>query len=185
MNNILRSFFMLSALSVFLLIASACAQSAPTQAAPDPVQGKVGTQLLINTYLGYSLEYPSNYDVAQYSENGLALVVGSLLNTEQPRADILVLPANGITAEQAADQFITGYPGFELARTTITVSGETAVVLDQVPGQDFNRVVFIVHADRLYQLRFSPADQNLGEVYMQMEALYNTVILTFKFDPLP
>jgi hypothetical protein len=53
--------------------------------------------------------------------------------------------------------------------------------LENVPGQDVSRQALVVHGDRVYKLTFVPADQAAGEVYAQMEALYTTVVNSFRF----
>jgi hypothetical protein len=44
-------------------------------------------------------------------------------------------------------------------------------VLDNMPGQDTNRQVVIVHNDRLYKLNFVPVGEDYGDAYRQMEDL--------------
>ena len=164
------------------------AQTAPTEAstAPSaPTGGKEGVRRFLNTYQDYAFQYPNSYDVAVSGPDGMSLVRGSLLATDQPRLDIQVQPVNNQTLAQAVEQFVAGYPGFELPRAELTLDGEPAVVLDAVPGQDLNRVVLVVHGDTLYTLRFSPSDGQLGEVFSDLETLYNTVIYSFDFDPMP
>jgi hypothetical protein len=185
-KTLFRSIFALHLLVILSLALSACSQATPIPGAAAPEGGKIGVRKLINTHLGYAVEFPSNYDIAQYSETGVSLIIGSLLNTQQPRADIRVEAAEqGLSVDQIADQFAAEYEGFDLARNEITVDGVKAIVFDQVPGQDFFRVVMFVHGGRLYHLTFSPADASLGETFTQMETLYNTVIGSFDLDPGP
>jgi hypothetical protein len=56
-------------------------------------------------------------------------------------------------------------------------------VLDNMPGQDTNRQVVIVHNDRLYKLNFVPVGEDYGDAYRQMEDLYTTVIHSWNFMP--
>ncbi len=60
------------------------------------------------------------------------------------------------------------------------IEGESAYYLGELPGQDINRRVFMVHNDVLYTLMFLPDNSN-APAYSQMEDLYAMVINTFHF----
>ena len=60
--------------------------------------------------------------------------------------------------------------GFAIQRSSAEIAGQPAVILDNVPGQDLNRRVLIVHNDRLYDLTFSPLD------HPEIETFYQTII---------
>jgi hypothetical protein len=149
-------------------------------ACPEPA---AGTQLLENEEHGYCLLYPTGYQVEQPNEDETILVVGSLMNVEDPRVHIEVSEAGDRTAEEAADQVEADYavPGLEVERSSATVGGEEAIVLDNLSGQDINRRVVFVHAGRLYDLMFAPASEDAGQVYQRMEELYDMVINSFTF----
>lgn len=150
-------------------------------ACPEPV---AGTELLQHQVYGYCLLYPDDLDAVQTSETGVSIVEGSLLaSSEHPRADIAIQDAAGRTVEQVADEMVASYEGFELRRSNVTIGGAEAAVLDDVPGQDINRVVLIVHDGRLYELRFSPAGEDAGEAFTRMEELYQVVTESFTFVP--
>jgi hypothetical protein len=154
------------------------------QSSADPTSG---SELLINEEHGYSLRYPNGYAIEHPNPDETVLVVGSLLNVEQPRLHIEVQAAEGRTAAEVADELMAdveaALPDFNVERGTVTLNGEQAVVLDHVPGQDINRLVFVVHNDHLYKLMFAPADESLGDTHAQMESLYATVIDSFSFQP--
>jgi hypothetical protein len=154
----------------------------PTVAEGCPV-ATAGTQLLVNEAHGYCLLYPTGYSAEWLNELEVVLVVGSLLNVEQPRAYIEVQEAAGRTAAQEADELVADVKGFAIERFSVMVGGEEAVVLESMPGQDTNRQVVIVHNGRLYKLTFVPAGEDYGDVYRQMEDLYATVIPSWNFFP--
>ncbi len=138
--------------------------------------------VLTNKEHGYSLYYPIGYNVQYPNENETVISVGSLLNVEQPRVYIEVREATGHTAAQVADELMTEFTvGFDVKRTSVMIDGEEAVVLDNVPGQDINRLVIVVHDDRLYKLTFVPMGEEYGKVYALMEDLYATIINSFRF----
>jgi hypothetical protein len=144
-----------------------------------------GTRVLADEAHGYCLLYPAEYSVERPNPDEAVLVIGSLLNVEQPRAYIAVQDAVGRSAAQAADELTAGFePGqFDIARTDTTIAGVDAVLLDHVPGQDINRLVVLVRGERLYTLTFAPADESLGDVFARLEALYATVVDSFRLLP--
>jgi hypothetical protein len=112
------------------------------------------------------------------------LVVGGLLDTAHARAHIEVEDALGRSAEEVATALIDEFNplGFELELVKgINVGGELGVMVDNVPGQDLNRRLFVVHNGRLYSFLFAPADAERPEILTQMEELYETVIGSFTF----
>jgi hypothetical protein len=151
----------------------------------DSIDPAAGNQLLRVEEHGYSLLYPDGYTVEHPNPDETVLVIGSLLNIEQPRLHIEVQETEGRTAAQEADERVAdvkaAMPGFDVERTMVTVGGEEAVVLDHMPGQDINRQVIVVHDDRLYRLTFAPADEAVSDSYAQMESLYTMVIGSFNF----
>jgi hypothetical protein len=141
------------------------------------------TQRLFNTDGHYCLSYPAEYKVEKPNRNETILVIGGLLDAASPRLHIKVSDAAGATADSTADHIVKDFEGFTLERSTTTVGGEPAVVLDRVPGQDINRRVIFVHEGLLYELYIAPADATLGEVYERMEALQAQVLGSFAFLP--
>ena len=132
--------------------------AAPAEAAACPTPTD-DTYLLRNPQHGYCLLYPATHKVERPNADEVNLVIGGLLNTIDPRANIRIVSGDGVTAESVADDIVTSFEGFAIARSETTVAGEPAVVLDNVPGQDLNRQVIFTHEDRLYHIYFSPIDQ--------------------------
>ncbi|MBX7253064.1 MAG: hypothetical protein K1X50_13870 [Candidatus Promineofilum sp.] len=116
------------------------------------------TYLLRNPQHGYCLLYPTTHKVERPNADEVDLVVGSLLNAGDPRANIRAMTGEGLTAESFADDLVAGFEGFEIARSETTVAGQPAVVLDDVPGQDINRQVIFTLDGRLYHIYFAPVD---------------------------
>lgn len=143
------------------------------------------TRLLTDEAGGYCLLYPTEYTVERPNADEIDLVIGSLLNVQDPRVSIVVQAADGRSAEQMADGFLAAVDGFDVTRTSTTVAGVEAAVLDNLPGQEVNRQVWFVRDGRAFQMVFTPADEGLGESYTQMEALYELVTDSFAvFSPL-
>lgn len=171
-------FMTMLVLAALMIILAACAQTPTGDTGED-------TRLLINTFKNYSVRYPAGYDLAIHSETGLALVKGSLLTTDQPRADINIMSTSGMTLEMAVAELVATYPGQSVKQSSIVIDGVPAVMLDAVPGQQVNRIVLLIHNEALIKLNFMPADPNAGDTYQEMELLYKTVIESLDFDPLP
>jgi hypothetical protein len=90
--------------------------------------------------------------------------------------------AHGRTAEEAATALVEEFEGFDHSVSFgVMVGGEGGFIVDNVPGQEINRQVFMVHNGRLYKFLFAPADPGRGQAYKQMETLYDTVINSFTF----
>ncbi len=145
------------------------------------------TRLLTNTRQGYCLLYPIEYKVEKPNQSETDLVIGGLLNVQDPRVNILVEETSGRTAEAVADEVAadveSASPGISIERSSITLGGVEAIVLDKLPGQDVNRRVFFEYDGLLYQLTFWPADENAGDAYTRMEALYEMIVNWFTFIP--
>jgi hypothetical protein len=87
------------------------------------------------------------------------------------------------TAEKIADEDMTFAAGSDVGRWTVTLDGEQAVVLDGMPGQDFQRRVYVVHEQTLYVLAFMPTRSENKVVSDQMEALYTAVTNSWAWSP--
>jgi hypothetical protein len=109
-------------------------------------------------------------------------IEGSLLNVEGPRVYIQTGEAAGRTAEELADELAAEIPeGFPIQRTTLTLDGQPAVVLSNLPGQDLHRTVIVVHGGRLYQFMFVPVGEDYGELAVLTEKLCGAVINLLQF----
>lgn len=142
------------------------------------------TELLVEANQKYAVRYPSNFDLEFYGEDGVAILKGTRNEYKGARADINLLHSGHATTQQLAAEYVADYPRVELTRSTITLDGEEAVVIDGVPGKLINRIVLIVHNDILYKFNFVPGDPSDRD-YDEMEALYKVIIESFEFDPQP
>lgn len=170
-------------LILIALFAAGCArQGRATEemgACPEPGEA---TALLKNEQLGYCLLYPDNY-IVEPRDSADILVIDTIMNHVDPRFDITVEDPAGRTAAEAADEWAQGWAGFEMPRSTITLDGKEAVVVNDVPGQELSRYLFVVHGDRLYRMMFTHTSPDLGETYMQAQNLYTVVTNSFHFLP--
>jgi hypothetical protein len=171
------------------LLPAACGSATAAEGMTVPLAGDgcpaetAETRVLRQPEHGYCLLYPVAYKVERPNEAETHLVMGSLLNVQDPRVSIATQKADGRTSGQFADELLASYQQFGIGRKTVMVDGVEAVVLDQLPGQEINRRVILVHEDWLYELTLTPADASLGAAFEGMETLYDTVIKSFLFIP--
>lgn len=173
-------------LLVALSLIACGASSEAAQACPEPADGN---QLLRNEAHGYCLVYPSGFVAEGMMES---MVINPApgrqgMGPVPPFVMIDVHAAEGSTAATMADSMVAqtqaAIPGMELDRSTITLGGEEAVVLDGVPGQELTRQLFVTKDDKLIIMTFAPADPGMGDLYSRMEMLYGTVANSFVFLP--
>lgn len=143
-----------------------------------------GVAAFANATPGYCLIYPESYVVEQPNPNETVLVIDSLMNHTDPRVSITVETANGRTAAQVVDGLLATFDTavFEIERSETVIGSQAAIMLDNMPGQDINRQLFVVHDDILYHMMFTPFDASLGEPYAQAEELFGMVTGSFIFE---
>ncbi|MCB0196779.1 MAG: hypothetical protein KDJ65_32805 [Anaerolineae bacterium] len=165
---------------------SRIAPDSVSQAAPDDCpQPADGLKLLVNAADGYCLLYPGAYQVVQLNAGSVEIVLDTLMNHIDPRGSVTVEDAAGRTVEEAAGEILASYslPDWNIHQTTMTLGGEEAFVLDNMPGQDINRRIVVVHEDRLYSFYFTPVDASNEEIYQRMAYLYTAIVDSFTFIP--
>lgn len=169
-------------LIVVALLIAGCAQLGGAVNKPlGCPEAAEGTELLSNERFGYCFLYPDRYTLRE-TESGDLLVIDSVMNHTDPRIEVTIADAAGRTATEAAETVIGEFPpGAVTEPSTISLGEETAVVVDNVPGQEISRLVFVVRGDDLYQLMFTPASPDLGETYIQMQNDYTVVTNSFHF----
>ena len=163
-------------LMLTLLAQGACAPSAG--ACPTSTSD---TKLLMNKEDGYCLLYPAE-DV---SNTPGWVVIHPLLGPGEVPGEawlyIQVQAAAGRAAAQIVDRGIAALgEGFNISRFAVDVDGEQAIVVDGLPGQVSNRLVMIVHDDRLYTLTFQPWQPGAAG-QTALEDLYKTVMVSLHF----
>ncbi len=93
--------------------------------------------------------------------------------------------ANGRTADQLADAYLSQFPAAQTASVTrapITIGGQPGVIVDGVPGPRQTRRAFVVHADRVYEFALSPYDDlAFAEDQAGAEAAWQTVTTSLVF----
>lgn len=155
-------------------------------AGPECPTAREGQVLYTNTEDGFCLLLPEKYmvDDTLTTETGTetAVFVESIMNTAEPKLFITVEPANGRTLEEVTTARQEEFAGLGVMFSFgYMLDGVPANQFDQLPGQDLNRQVLLVHHDRFYTLTFIPDDPEMVEVYAEMQALYDLVMDSFSF----
>lgn len=156
-------------------------------AGPECPETAEGLVLYTNVEDGFCLLLPEKYavDDTLVTDNGgteTAVYVESLMNTAEPRLFITVEPANGRSLEEVTTEKQEAFADFEVMFSFgYMLDGVPANQFDQLPGQDLNRQVVLVRNDRFYTLTFVPDDPAMGDVYTEMQTLYDTVMDSFSF----
>lgn len=160
---------------------------APLLAGPECPEAPVGSSLFTNAEDGFCLLLPDGYavDDSLTTDNGgaeTAVYVDSLMDTAHPRLFITVENANGRTLEEVTTAKQEEFADFEVMYSFgYMLDGVPANQFEQLPGQDLNRQVVLVHNDRFYTLTFVPDDPSMGDVYTEMQTLYDMVMDSFSF----
>jgi hypothetical protein len=162
----------------------------PTQQLPTPTSAlecpnpTEGMQLLRNDAYSYCFLYPDGYNRVDPLPYEVCLVPeGPAMACHTANLMLEVEEALGRTVDQIAGEMIAGEPVLEnVERTSLTVGGEEAVMLDGLGGQAATRRILIVHDEQLYELWFIPWDE-AGEGFEDLNMLYEAVINSFTFVP--
>jgi hypothetical protein len=171
---------------IMMAVAGCGLVSRPSRGGPSDCSAPAAnTQALRSEEHGYCLLYPLGYTTEQPNPQETIISSGSLLDVENPRVFVVVGDANGRAASDLAGGIVaevqTSLPNWGVRQSTTKFGGETAVVLDNLPGQDIGRQAIVVHNDRTYILTFVPAAPAQSGAYREMEQLYKTVVDSFRF----
>ncbi len=169
---------------------------APAQPAVTSTASQVAAEGTLIPYtsddLGLALAFPSGWKVEE-SPQGIAFrgpPHGSGPTPLEARLSILVKPAAaGTSLDDVVAAQLAQYPDLapQIRRTDITLGGETAAVLEVMPGQFSNRQAFVLHGGRLYQILVMPYDTVpwdnavFDEMQAEGEAIWQAVVKSWQF----
>jgi len=151
---------------------------------PEPTEG---TQLLTRERMGYCLLYLEGFIEVDTDPTQVCLVPGEpFVACHSAKVFINVEDAAGRTADQIAGEMTAdseaAIPGIAIQRTSATVSGQPAVVVEGLPGVTGTRAILVDQADRLYRLTFVlPGDE--PQSVEEFDHLFSTVIDSFTLLP--
>jgi hypothetical protein len=168
-----------------LAVAGCGLGSQPVVGGPGACPSASGnTQLLRSDEHRYCLLHPKGYTTTEPNPQETVIANGTLPDAEHPRATISVHNANGSTASEIAAGIVAdaeaSLSDWSVRQSASIVGGETAIVLDNLPGQDISRQVIVVRDDQVYNLSFVPTGT---ETSPEMDELYKSVVDSFRFIP--
>ncbi len=142
----------------------------------------------VNPFKGYCFSYPQDFLIQAFEfERPLFLgpVVDENLEPAQVSFWIETEPAENADMASAVETFINAQPVSDPAieRTTTSLAGIPAEILDNVPGQLASRVVITVQNGVIYRLWFNPADENRPELQTDLERAFTAVTGSFGWLP--
>jgi hypothetical protein len=143
----------------------------------------------IDQAVGYCFAYPLHFTYGTQPFFNVPAVMGPAVGsaTEPVYATFYVeaAPANpDQSLDQQAEAFLKDFTTVDptsLSRTSLTLGGEDAVMVDQVPGYLSWRIVFAAHDGKLYRLMYWPVD--VPEAQADFEELVQTTLNSFAFLP--
>jgi len=136
-----------------------------------------GGEVFRSDEYGFCLAVPEGYAVVETAPGSFSLVAGGdLMNHTDPRVSIEVTEAGDRTLADVTDQMVQDYvPAGEANEPqSATVGGAEGVLLDNLPGQDFNRRIAVVSDGRVYSLMLMP-------LRPEAEPFYGTVLGSLRF----
>jgi len=160
-----------------------------TTVEPEECPGATtGTKLFVNGQHGYCLLYPQGQNVEESLDKDRLYLSINVGETGVPQGIVYIAVDNtdGRTASQAADEFVSRLSedwAAAIERTTVTIDGETAVVLNNVGGQNPQRYVYFVHNDLLYEMNIALMDEESGDCCGELEDFYSTMVTSLTFLP--
>ncbi len=143
-----------------------------------------GAQLVMDSADGFCFLIPAGFEAAR---PGTTVVLYGPATTpgHRERGIIEITPIGDASLEanvQAiVSEVVAALPGFTPTQSNLTVAGLPAIQLDNMPGQDINRQVFVVANNRLYRLTFFPAEAERPDAFAEMETLQALVLSTLQF----
>lgn len=154
---------------------------ADMESAPGCLEVTPGTHQLLAPAQGICFLYPESYNAFQGEDGTITLYVRALFGSHVPLASISYSDAQGQSLEEITAQRLHDYGWPDTKPEPITLGGEAAVMLDNLPGQDTNRRVVAVHDGRVYDLVISGINANYGTAGELADALYDKVIASLQF----
>ena len=152
---------------------------------PALTSGNDTAKTFSSDQLGLCFSYPSGFGLVPSNIVEVAALepTGSVGSETKGLFWLEISDSFDRTAEEIADEEMTYAAGLAVSRWTMTIGGEEAVVLDGMPGQDFQRRVYVVHEQALYVLAFMPTRLENNAAVDQMEALYSLITKSWRWSP--
>ncbi|MDX1665171.1 MAG: hypothetical protein R3272_15370 [Candidatus Promineifilaceae bacterium] len=137
---------------------------------------------------GFCLQYPRTFRVGSFTAAGSEGVIfygPALSEGPQPLHATLTLemvgPANGRTLAAVVEEATAEFSGLDITPQEVQFGGESALLLENMPGVVQQRVLYTIHDETVYRVAVSPTDAELSEAASDVELVWSTVRDTFTF----
>jgi hypothetical protein len=143
------------------------------------------TSPYVNPEYDYCLVYPAHYGQWVDITSATTRFIGPALDPTVPeplRATISIsapAAANERSVQQIVDELVAAYPDQDLIQSAAELGGETAIVINGLPGREAGQDLFAVHNDLIYHLRIEPL--GFPEMADDLARSWEVVINSFHF----
>ncbi len=147
----------------------------------------VGQPLFVDSKNHYCLAFPIQFKPGEAAPGHPELVGPALDSSPDPVRATMTLDVTPmtttVTLKQAVDKFIQAQPKAQpaITRKSITLGGESAEVLENVPARLASRNVLVLRNNVLYNFWFQPL--GVQKAQSDLEAVYKAVTASFAFLP--
>ena len=163
--------------------------AAQTAIVTESCQAADGLSVYTSQTDGYCFAYPSHFEL-ELSKIGQPVVRGPALDkSPDPLRATLVIEAEVAARDKGLAQIVDGYLSqFDgmtvpaIKRTSLTLGGEPAEMLEVVPGREGSREVFALRNGELFHLMFMPSVRDFPAAQADVESLFQAVVKSWKFE---
>jgi hypothetical protein len=146
-----------------------------------------GENAYLNPEDGYCLLFPSTFEKLETANGTISIAGPNLDDSSEPVRVSLSIEVKPLTTNANLARLVDAFLSqgllqdlpWEIERTTITLDGEPAEVLEDVPGHLSSRLAMVIHNQNLYTLSFHPSD--VPDSQQDLELLYSEVVKSFRF----
>ena len=163
--------------------------AAQTAVVAQACQATDGLSVYTSQTDGYCFAYPQHFEL-ELSKIGQPVVRGPALDkSPDPIRATLVIEAEVAVRDKGLAQIVDGYLSqFDgmtvpaITRTSLTLGGEPAEMLEVVPGREGSREVFALRNGELFHLMFMPSVRDFPAAQADVESLFQAVVGSWKFE---
>jgi hypothetical protein len=134
----------------------------------------------------YCLLFPAHFRIGDVTMDRAGFYGPPLDQSIEPVFGSLVVAVNGPAGERTLAQVVDEYVaanggGLPVTRSALTLSNESAELVEGLPGRAGNWQAFAVHNGTVYQLSLFPKDPQFPQAAPDVEAVWNAVSTSFTF----
>jgi hypothetical protein len=132
----------------------------------------------------YCLLYPAHFRVSNLYSRITSFSGPPLDSSIEPVEGTLTILIEDAAGERTLTQVVDEYLiGLTATRTTITLGGELAEVIEGIPGRSGSRQAFLIHNGAVYHFSAYPVDPAFPQALPDVEAAWQSLLDSFTFLP--